>query len=90
MQLLRDPFLTPEQNIALRLIFAAMGETLFNCTMAQYMTIAAGAPKLSALHREINRFLKQMEASGYVPFEICTFKGSTATPDATERGSQDG
>jgi hypothetical protein len=54
-----------------------MGEPRINRTLDAYMNIAARAPKLVALHAEINRYLQQIAASGYVPFEICTFKGSS-------------
>ena len=72
-----NPFLTPQESIALDLIFACMGESRINRTLDAYMNIAARAPKLVALHAEINRYLQQIAASGYVPFEICTFKGSS-------------
>jgi hypothetical protein len=72
-----NPFLTPQESIALDLIFACMGEPRINRTLDAYMNIAARAPKLAALHAEINRYLQKIAASGYAPFEICTFKGSS-------------
>lgn len=69
-----SPFLTPREGIALDLIFACLGESRINRTFGEYAAIASRAPKLSALRRAINRYLRRMAASGYRPFEICTFK----------------
>ena len=75
-----DHFLTPKENLALELIFGVLGESSANCiadawnTTGKYIAVAKRAPKLSALHAEVNRTLREMAAGGFAPYEICTFK----------------
>ena len=67
-------FTTSRENIALDLIFGLMGESRFNRTINEYMAIASRAPKLDAIHADVNRVLREMADAGYAPFEICPFK----------------
>ena len=67
-------FLTSKENIALDLIFDSFEERRINRTMEEYIAIAARAPKLSALHADINLALQEMAIAGRVPYEICYFK----------------
>ena len=67
-------FLTSKENIALDLIFDSFEERRINRTMEEYIAIATRAPKLSALHADVNHALEEMAIAGRVPFEICYFK----------------
>ncbi len=69
-----SPFLTSSENIALSLIFKALGFLRVDPTIDGYREVAARAPKLTALHADVNRMLKEMAASGDAPSEICRFK----------------
>ena len=66
--------MTSKESLALNLIFGSMGESPFNRSMDDYLAIAARAPKLEALHADVNRALGNMAAAGYEPYEICYFK----------------
>ncbi len=73
-------FLTPEQGIALDIVFGLHGESRFNNVQSalaskyKYVLVALRAPKLSAMHDDVNRVLRVIADSDYTPFEICTFK----------------
>jgi hypothetical protein len=73
-------FLTPNEGIALDLMFALLGESRFNReqtalgTKDKYISVALRAPKLAVLHADVNDILGNMAAAGYAPFEICSFK----------------
>ena len=67
-------FPTSKEDIALDIIFGLMGESRINRTIDEYIGIAARAPKLSAMHADVNRVLAKMAAVGYAPYEICYFK----------------
>ena len=65
---------TSKESLALNLIFGSMGESPFNRSMDDYLAVAARAPKLAALHADVNRALGKAAAAGYAPYEICYFK----------------
>jgi hypothetical protein len=75
-----DRSLTPNESLALELIFRLLGETRLNrqadawSCAGKYVDVALRAPKLSVLHADINNVLRQMAAVGHAPYEICTFK----------------
>jgi hypothetical protein len=76
----RRPHPTPIQDIALSLIFAAMGESRFNRTYDQYMAIAKRLPPLKVLTAEVNQLLEQAhrsnnECNGFVLPQLYRFKG---------------
>ena len=73
-------FTTARENIALNLIFGLMGESRFNRTIDEYMAIASRAPKLDAIHADVNKALREMADAGYTPFEICAFKKGDQYP----------
>ena len=68
--------LTSDENIVLDVIFGRRGESRFNRTTDEYVDVAVHAPKLAALHAEVNETLKKMAAAGYAPYEICTFSSA--------------
>jgi hypothetical protein len=75
----RPQFPTPIQNLALKLIFAVMGESRFSRTPDEYKAIAARLPALKVLTDQINRMLQQAhrsnnECKGFVLPELCRFK----------------
>ena len=65
--------LTPEEKLALSLIFRFLGAISLNLTTSQYAAIAARAPELKVLHYAVNRALEDMAIAGY-SWEICSFK----------------
>ena len=67
-------FPTSKENLAITLMFESLGESRFNRTMAEYNAIAARAPKLQAMHIDVNRRLQEMAAAGDAPYQICYFK----------------
>ena len=73
-------FLTPEEDLALELIFKSLGESSANCiedawnTCGKYLDVAERAPKLDVLCADVNKLLADTAAAGLVPFEICSFK----------------
>jgi hypothetical protein len=67
-------FLTSKENIALNLIFEWMGESRFNRTMDEYISIASRLPKLEALHAYVNQRLQEMADAGESPYEISYFR----------------
>ena len=71
-------FPTPIQDIALNLIFAAMGEGRINRTYDQYMAIAARLPPLKILTFKVNQLLQQLHecdgCNGFRLPELCRFK----------------
>ena len=75
-----DHALTSDQGIALDIIFGQLGESRFNReidhwgTTYKYVYVASRAPKLSAMHADVNKVLSDMADAGCVPFEICSFK----------------
>ena len=69
-----DHFLTPAENIALELVFAQLGESRFNRSMADYMAIASRAPKVTAMHHDVNEILGHMAQNGIAPYQICDFQ----------------
>jgi hypothetical protein len=76
-------FLTSSENVALNLIFASRGESRFNRTPEDYRRIAAGLPKVEALHAEVNEHLRDMAAAGYAPTKYAISKrviGFPGTP----------
>ena len=66
--------MTSNENLALSLIFGSLGESPFNRSMDDYLAVAARAPKLAALHADVNRALGKVAAAGCAPYEICRFK----------------
>ena len=66
--------MTSKKSLALNLIFGSFGESPFNRSMDDYLAVAARAPKLAALHADVNRALRNMAAAGYAPYQICYFK----------------
>ncbi len=73
-------FPTSKENLALDLIFVRLGESRFNRTMDEYMDVAARAPKLEAMHADVNNMLRQMAEAGYAPYWICYFKAGDCYP----------
>jgi hypothetical protein len=75
-----DRSLTPNEGIALDLMFALQGESRFNREQTafgakyKYILVALRAPKLAVLHADVTTILGKMAAAGYAPFEICSFK----------------
>jgi hypothetical protein len=73
-------FITPKEAIALDIIFGLQGQTRFNREPTasgakyKYARVALRAPKLAAMHADVNRVLRDMAAVGFAPFEICAFK----------------
>jgi hypothetical protein len=75
-----DRSLTPNEGIALDLMFALQGESRFNREQTafgakyKYILVALRAPKLAVLHADVTTILGKMAAAGYAPFEIYSFK----------------
>ncbi len=75
-----DYGLTPEQGIALEIIFGQLGESPYNReiddwgTHYKYVYVAIKVPKLEVMHADVNQMLRRMAEAGYAPFEICSFK----------------
>jgi hypothetical protein len=73
-------FLTSEENLALELLLNSLGISSANCirdpwnTRGKYLDAAERAPKLEAMHVDVNKMLANMAAAGFAPFEVCTFK----------------
>jgi len=71
-------FPTPIEDIALNLIFAAMGEGRINRTYDEYMAIAARLPPLKVLTFKINKLLQELHkcdgCNGVGLPELCRFK----------------
>ena len=67
-------FPTPIENIVLDMLFDLMGEPPANRTPDKYMQIAARLPPLKVLHCQINDRLREIDAKGDAPYEICRFK----------------
>jgi hypothetical protein len=74
----RPQFPTPIQEIALKLIFAVMGEGRINRTYDEYMAIAARLPPLKVLTFKINQFLKEIHkcdgCNGVLLPQLCGFQ----------------
>jgi hypothetical protein len=75
----RPPSLpTPIQDIAINLVFAAMGEEIINRTSEEYSQIAAGLPPLKVLIQDINQLLQErherQRRTGVPMPELCRFK----------------
>jgi hypothetical protein len=75
-----SPFPTSQENLALDLIFRRLGASRFNRTMDEYMDVASRAPKLAAMHADVNAMLHEMAKAGYAPYEICYFKAGDRFP----------
>jgi hypothetical protein len=69
-----NQFLTSKERIALNIIFARLGESLFNRTTQEYRNIALRLPKLEAMHARVNEVLRRMADAKIVPYEICYFR----------------
>ena len=71
-------FATQIQNLALSLVFKAMGESRYNRTNDEYMAVSARLPPLKQLLPQVNGLLKEMHevsARDGVPMpQICRFK----------------
>ncbi len=67
-------FPTSFENIALSLIFKSLGVSRVGQTIDGYIEAAARAPKLIALHADVNRLLRESADSGDATSEICRFK----------------
>jgi hypothetical protein len=72
--------MTSQESLALDLIFGSLGESRFNRSWDEYAAIAARAPKLAAMHAEVNAVLQAMANAGYAPYEICDFKAGDRFP----------
>jgi hypothetical protein len=71
---LKTRFPTPEENIALSLIFEWLGESPINRTMEEYMDIASRLPPLKVLHGIVEQRLRKLHTSGQPLYEICDFR----------------
>lgn len=69
-----NPFPTSKEQIALDLIMEWLGESRFDRTMREYLSIARRLPKLEALHAWVNQRLEEIARTEAAPFEICYFK----------------
>jgi len=69
-----NSFPTSEENIAINLIFAAIGESRYFRTREEYTRIAVGLPQLKELHGLVNDQLRAYAEAGYAPYEICYFR----------------
>ena len=73
-------FLTPIEGIVLDIVFGLLGKSRFNReiddwgTHYKYVYVALRAPKLTAMHADVNKVLSGMAKSGLIPFQICSFK----------------
>ena len=71
-------FPTPIQDIAINLVFAALGERRCNRTPKEYAAIAAKLPPLKTLLFKVNELLEWMHScschSGVPLPQICRFK----------------
>jgi hypothetical protein len=74
LEQMMSQFPTSFENIALSLIFKSLGASCAPQTIDQYIEMAARAPKLIALHADVNRLLQQIANSGAASSEICRFK----------------
>ncbi len=67
-------FPTSYENIALSLILKVLGVSRNGQSIDGCMEAAARAPKLTALHADVNRLLQETADSGEAKSEICRFK----------------
>lgn len=66
---------TPNQNIALALVFEVMGEEQMNRGYEEYMAIAARLPPLKALLPLVNKRLCEWDRThGHLLPQICRFR----------------
>jgi hypothetical protein len=67
--------LTPAHNLALSLLFDALGMNRANRTHEEYQRIKAALPPLKQLHYRINERLQTLtEAGFFANAQICRFK----------------
>ena len=67
--------LTHVENIALSLVFGALGEQQINRSAYEYAKIAQSLPPLKILHHLVNKKLRErLQSSQYANREICRFK----------------
>ena len=77
--------LTAQEGIALDIVFGSLGESRFNIelddwgTYYKYIYVASQAPKLTAMHADVNRALKEIGKREKAPFDICYFKAGHAS-----------
>jgi hypothetical protein len=67
--------LTSVENLALSLVFSAVGEEQINRSTADYLAIARRLPPLRILVGLVNDELRQRHKRGEVPLAICRFRG---------------
>lgn len=83
---LMDHALTAKEGLALDIVFGLFGQSRFNRdiddwgTHYKYVYVALNAPKLEAMHADVNIVLQRMAARGLAPFEICYFKAGDRIP----------
>src|ERR1051326_1187446 len=66
--------LTQVENIALSLVFDALGEQQINRSAYEYAKIAQSLPPLKVLHHLVNKKLRQrLRSPTYANREICRF-----------------
>jgi hypothetical protein len=66
--------LTSVENLALSLVFSAVGEEQINRSMTDYLEIARRLPPLRILVGLANEELRQRHARDEVPLAICRFR----------------
>jgi hypothetical protein len=68
-------FPTSVHNIVINLLYEWLGETRFNRSWDDYISIAQRVPKVDAVHAYINQRLQEFKAAGKPPFDaICYVK----------------
>jgi hypothetical protein len=77
---IRNPFPTSKEQIALDLIMEWLGESRFNRSLDEYLSIARRLPKLEALHAYVNQRLAEIAKAEVAPFEICYCKSGDRYP----------
>ena len=65
---------TSQEGIAIDLILESLGETRFNRTLSEYISIEARLPKIESAFADVNAKLATLAKNGRAPFEICYFK----------------
>ena len=66
--------LTSIENLAVSLVFSAVGEERINRSMGDYLAIASRLPPLRILVGLVNEELRKRHEQGDLPLAICRFR----------------